>query len=84
MPKIWIIGASEGIGRALAVELANDKENFLILSARNTERLKELSDNLNSESLLIPIDVTNKESVLNGWQKIKEKSSSQTTFKGFK
>ncbi len=74
MPKIWIIGASEGIGRALAVELANDKENFLILSARNTERLKELSDNLNSESLLIPIDVTNKESVLNGWQKIKEKS----------
>jgi short-subunit dehydrogenase len=43
MKNIWLIGASEGIGKALAKELSLDKNNFLILSARNQESLHELS-----------------------------------------
>ena len=41
MSKIWLVGASEGIGRALAIELA--KANLMILSGRNQERLEELN-----------------------------------------
>ena len=36
MNKIWLIGAIEGIGRALAEELGQDADNFLILSARDS------------------------------------------------
>jgi short-subunit dehydrogenase len=43
MSKIWLIGASEGIGRALAIELAKDSANIVIVSARNAARLNELS-----------------------------------------
>jgi short-subunit dehydrogenase len=72
MTKIWIIGASEGIGRAVAEELSKDKNNELILSARNSERLAELSKDLRGERLLVPLDVSAKESVLRGWQVIKK------------
>ena len=75
MPRIWIIGASEGIGRALALELNKESGNTLILSARNAERLEELSSNFTIKPLLVPIDVSNKESVLNGWNKIKNQST---------
>jgi len=74
MPKIWIIGASEGIGRALALELNKEIDNSLILSARNAERLEELSSSFSTKPLLVPIDVSNKDSVLNGWNKIKTQS----------
>jgi short-subunit dehydrogenase len=36
---IWITGASSGIGRALAIQLAS--ENNLILSSRNLDELEE-------------------------------------------
>jgi short-subunit dehydrogenase len=36
---IWITGASSGIGRALAIQLAS--ENNLILSSRNLNELEE-------------------------------------------
>ncbi|MDC0109911.1 SDR family NAD(P)-dependent oxidoreductase, partial [Amylibacter sp.] len=41
--KYWIIGASEGLGRALAFQLSEMGAD-LIVSARNEVRLKELSD----------------------------------------
>ncbi|WP_171101681.1 MULTISPECIES: SDR family oxidoreductase [unclassified Ruegeria] len=52
----WIIGASEGLGRALAKELS-DKGAHLILSARNAERLAEICANL-PNARFIPMDVT--------------------------
>jgi len=40
--KYWIIGASEGLGRELAIQLSNLGVE-LIVSARNEIRLNELS-----------------------------------------
>ncbi len=51
MTKIWLVGASEGIGRALAQELG--KDHSMILSGRNQERLQELNP-----YRCFPLDVT--------------------------
>ena len=59
MSRILLIGSSEGIGRALAIELDKDKNNSLILSARNMDRLEELSTLLNAQNIALQIDVTN-------------------------
>ncbi len=57
----WIIGASEGLGRALADALGRQGAH-LILSARNADRLGEICAALpNARS--IPMDVTDLESV---------------------
>lgn len=73
MKKIWIVGASEGIGRSLALELAKDKANHLIISARNQNRLDELSREIKVDNLAIALDVRNKNSILEAWNKIQEK-----------
>lgn len=49
---IWITGASSGIGRALAVALAN-RGSRLILTARRETLLKELRQQLGSERVAI-------------------------------
>jgi len=79
MKTIWLVGASEGIGRALAIELAKDKNNFLILSARNKERLEDLSQVLETKPLLIEMDVGNKESIAKAWGEIQKESISIDT-----
>jgi len=53
--KIWITGASSGIGKALALKFA--KENWKVaVSARRKELLDELAQNENISSF--PLDVT--------------------------
>ena len=53
--KIWITGASSGIGRALAIKFA--KENWKVaISARRKELLDEMALNENITSF--PLDVT--------------------------
>lgn len=76
MKTIWLIGASEGIGRALAIELAKDQNNSLILSARNIQRLKDLSQDIKTKPLLLEMDVENKESITKAWNDIQKKSAS--------
>lgn len=56
--NIWIIGASSGIGQALAEELAGQGAK-LILSARNEEKLKEVELDLKGEHSILPLDVKN-------------------------
>ena len=57
----WLIGASEGLGRALAKAL--DAEGCrLILSARSEDRLRELAGELQAARVL-PLDVTDDEAV---------------------
>jgi|TARA_B110000259_G_scaffold178003_1_gene215826 NAD(P)-dependent dehydrogenase (short-subunit alcohol dehydrogenase family) len=58
--KIWITGASSGIGKALALKFSN--ENWLVaISARRKELLNELAQNKNISSF--PLDVTDDNSV---------------------
>ncbi len=58
---IWLIGASEGLGRALADRLAQEGAH-LILSARNGDRLQELAQSLPNAQVQ-PMDVTDLEAV---------------------
>lgn len=62
--KIWITGASSGIGEALAIECAKQGAS-LVLSARNEEKLHLLKDQLtNSERhQVIPLDLANTEQI---------------------
>ncbi|MBU0799365.1 MAG: SDR family NAD(P)-dependent oxidoreductase, partial [Alphaproteobacteria bacterium] len=55
--NIWIIGASTGIGRALALELDRQGAN-LILSARNAAQLNLVNNELENRHHVIPLDVT--------------------------
>ena len=71
--KIWITGASSGIGKALALKFA--KENWKVaVSARRKELLDELAQNENISSF--PLDVTDdglvKTSFLNILNEFKE------------
>ncbi len=59
---IWIIGASDGIGAALAREYAR-RGARLVLSARSEERLEALAESLGPAHVALPIDVGNRESV---------------------
>jgi short-subunit dehydrogenase len=57
----WLIGASEGLGRALAKELSEAGAR-VVLSARNTERLESLKAKLTG-ARAVALDVTNLEAV---------------------
>ena len=59
--RYWLIGASEGLGRALAKELDRAGAQ-LVLSARNAGRLNELSQTLGN-ALPLPLDVTDSTAV---------------------
>lgn len=54
--RVWIIGASRGIGAALALEL-DRRGARLALSARNAPRLRQLAAELH-DALVLPLDVT--------------------------
>ena len=55
--KIWITGASSGIGKAVAEKFANEGWKVAV-SARRKELLDELAENPNISSF--PLDVTNR------------------------
>ena len=69
--KIWITGASSGIGRALAIKFS--KEGWQVAaSARRENLLNELNKN-NSNIYSFPLDVKDEKSVKNVFQNIIEK-----------
>lgn len=57
----WLIGASEGLGRALAKRLDQDGAR-VILSARNADRLDQLRGEL-TDAHVVPLDVTDTKAV---------------------
>ncbi len=64
--RVWITGASSGIGRALALEVAK-RGGKLIISARNEQKLQELasyiSENHHTPCKVIPIDLSDGTSI---------------------
>ena len=65
--KIWITGASSGIGKALSEKFALEGWKVAI-SARRKEILDEMANNENISSY--PLDVTNQDQVNNVFTKI--------------
>ncbi|PZX46259.1 short-subunit dehydrogenase [Roseinatronobacter thiooxidans] len=59
----WIVGASEGLGRALAQKLSKAGCN-LVLSARSEDSLKALADSLQGQARIVPCDVSDRASVV--------------------
>jgi short-subunit dehydrogenase len=77
--RVWLVGASSGIGAALAHELAS-RGATLALSARRAEKLEELRASLGTgamQHLCLPMDVTQTEALqvatstlVRAWKKI--------------
>ena len=67
--KIWITGASSGIGKALAEKFSLEGWK-VAASARRKEILDKMSSHENIFSY--PLDVTNEEQVKNSFEKIVE------------
>ncbi len=60
--RYWLIGASEGLGEALA-RILSQVGVELILTARSADRLQELADDLPGRAHVVPADVTSRESL---------------------
>jgi short-subunit dehydrogenase len=58
---IWITGASSGLGRSVALQLA-DEGNRVIASARNQEELEKLTA-LNANITALPCDITDEDAM---------------------
>lgn len=69
---IWIVGASSGIGRALAVALAR-RGAGLVLSARREDELQALNLELGGAHVVLPFDVSNRDEVEEAVHYIKDK-----------
>ncbi len=68
---IWIIGASSGIGEALARELAKQGVH-LILSARSEDKLNAINESLGGMHTVQPLDAGNAKSVSSAAQTLKK------------
>lgn len=59
--RVWITGASSGIGRACALEFAR-RGAHVAVSARNTEALEDLAREIGTDSVLVvPLDVRDRQ-----------------------
>jgi NAD(P)-dependent dehydrogenase (short-subunit alcohol dehydrogenase family) len=70
---VAVIGASSGIGEGIARAVAERNPKGIVLAARREEKLKQLSSELNVETLIVPTDVTNYESIRNLVEKTLER-----------
>lgn len=61
---IWLIGASSGIGRSLAVELAS-RGARLTVSARSLDKLQELADEIDGSVNVLQLDVSDPGAIRN-------------------
>ncbi|SFP36854.1 SDR family NAD(P)-dependent oxidoreductase [Tranquillimonas alkanivorans] len=69
--RYWIVGASEGLGRALALQLSRAGVE-LVLSARNEDRLAKLAGALPGRASVVPLDVRKPESVATAADRVGE------------
>jgi len=73
---VWIIGASSGIGNALAKEIAG-RGGSLILSARRTEKLDALNKELGGTHEVATLDVTDAKACQKTAKNLSQKLSKQ-------
>ncbi|WP_299786088.1 SDR family NAD(P)-dependent oxidoreductase [uncultured Marivita sp.] len=69
--KYWLVGASEGLGAALAHKMSAAGVH-LILSARSEDKLKELAEELPGKADVVTVDVSDAESVQAAADKVGE------------
>jgi len=69
---VWITGASSGIGKELAIQLAKSGAR-LVLSARNEEALSSLKKELNGDHLVLPLDLNDSNNFKELTNKVVEK-----------
>jgi len=70
--RIWVTGASSGIGRAVALELSR-RGAKLALTARNEETLKTLQAQLGkNKTLILAFDVSDKQANANAVEQIRQ------------
>ena len=67
--RVWLVGASAGIGEALARALA-ERGARLALSARSRPALQSLAASLGQPALVLPCDVTEPAQVEEAWKKL--------------
>ncbi len=60
--RYWVVGASEGLGLALAEALAGEGAD-LVLSARSGDRLEKVAAGLPGNAKVLPLDVTDADAV---------------------
>ena len=60
--KYWLVGASEGLGEALAHKMSAAGVH-LVLSARSEDKLKELADALPGRADVVTVDVSDADSI---------------------
>lgn len=63
----WLVGASEGLGRALALRLSK-AGCLLVLSARSADSLSALADSLPGSARVVVCDVSDRDSVVQAAQ----------------
>lgn len=64
--RYWLVGASEGLGRALALKMSGAGAE-LIVSARSAERLAALAADLPGRVQVVPMDIADRDSVAQAW-----------------
>ncbi|MCC1482381.1 SDR family NAD(P)-dependent oxidoreductase [Roseibaca sp. Y0-43] len=67
----WLVGASEGLGRALAEKLSKAGVS-LVLSARNADSLQALADGLPGDARIVTCDVSDRASVVAAAEQVGE------------
>ena len=79
--RVVITGASEGLGKSLALRLAKEGAKIALL-ARDHKKLQAVAckvGDLGGESLIVPVDIRSKQAVSSAFQKIKENFGSIDT-----
>ena len=69
--RIWVIGASSGIGESCARALLNAGAK-VALSSRRAERLIEVAASVQGTTLILPLDVTQENQIASAYQSILE------------
>jgi short-subunit dehydrogenase len=69
--RVWVVGASQGIGEAVARALIARKAK-VALSARSRERLEEIASTASTaNALVLPVDVTRPDEIAAAWSALR-------------